>query len=401
MEFGPMGPIGEGGSLLLRVNRNCPWNGCLFCPVYKGHRFSPRSSEEIKTDIDCAHRVWDILDKSSWAMGLGGRISDAVLKEVVKDRPEIFGTDDHAYTSDHAAAFHTLRNVALWVHSGASRVFLQDADALAMKPGELAGILEHLKQRFPTIDTVSTYARSKTCARRSVKELSALKECGLGECLVGMESGSDAVLSFMHKGVSASETVEALIKLGEAGIKAAAFVMPGLGGRNRELADHMDQTLKVLNAGKPSEVRVRSLAVIEGTPLSNLMQAGAFIHPLEEQMIEEIGRLIEGLSLECEFETLQMTNTLFTYKGSLPRDRQALLKAILDFQALPGHEKAAILLDRCVTGGYLDFIRSWGLYDDMIEQAIEAADGSIRTGDPDALDKTNEALRLIKSKGIP
>jgi len=52
-----MGPIGEGGSLLLRINRNCPWNRCIFCPAYKGRMFSPRSVDEVCRDIDAASRT--------------------------------------------------------------------------------------------------------------------------------------------------------------------------------------------------------------------------------------------------------------------------------------------------------------------------------------------------------
>ncbi len=59
MESDPMGPIGEGVALILRVNRNCPWNRFLFCHVYKGWPFSARRSLEIIKDIDAAARTWD------------------------------------------------------------------------------------------------------------------------------------------------------------------------------------------------------------------------------------------------------------------------------------------------------------------------------------------------------
>jgi radical SAM superfamily enzyme YgiQ (UPF0313 family) len=39
-EQGPIRPPSEAASLLIRVTRNCPWNRCTFCPVYKGSRFS-------------------------------------------------------------------------------------------------------------------------------------------------------------------------------------------------------------------------------------------------------------------------------------------------------------------------------------------------------------------------
>ncbi|MFP4587936.1 MAG: hypothetical protein ACLFM3_07820, partial [Desulfohalobiaceae bacterium] len=56
-EQGPIRPPSEASSLLLRFTRNCPWNKCAFCPVYKGDKFSRRSLEEIKQDIDNVSRM--------------------------------------------------------------------------------------------------------------------------------------------------------------------------------------------------------------------------------------------------------------------------------------------------------------------------------------------------------
>jgi len=50
-EQGPIRPPSEAHSLLIRVTRNCPWNQCAFCPVYKDHKFQRRSVEEVKGDI--------------------------------------------------------------------------------------------------------------------------------------------------------------------------------------------------------------------------------------------------------------------------------------------------------------------------------------------------------------
>ena len=51
-EQGVIRPPSEASSLLIRVTRNCPWNQCLFCPAYKGVKFSKRTVEEVKKDID-------------------------------------------------------------------------------------------------------------------------------------------------------------------------------------------------------------------------------------------------------------------------------------------------------------------------------------------------------------
>jgi len=84
IECGPMGPIGEGQALILRVNRNCPWNQCLFCPVYKDKTFSARNVAEIKRDIDAITRTRDLLDRTSWHMGLQGLLRAEVVQETVK-----------------------------------------------------------------------------------------------------------------------------------------------------------------------------------------------------------------------------------------------------------------------------------------------------------------------------
>ncbi len=71
-EQGPIRPPNEARSLLLRITRNCPWNQCLFCPVYKKEKFSLRTIEEIKKDIpktaqaagvDIIVGKWDIVYK--------------------------------------------------------------------------------------------------------------------------------------------------------------------------------------------------------------------------------------------------------------------------------------------------------------------------------------------------
>lgn len=51
-EQGPIRPPSEAASLLIRLTRNCPWNRCSFCPVYKGTSFSVRPPEHIIKDID-------------------------------------------------------------------------------------------------------------------------------------------------------------------------------------------------------------------------------------------------------------------------------------------------------------------------------------------------------------
>jgi len=55
LEQGPIRPPAEASSLLIRVARNCPWNRCTFCPLYKEKPFSIRPLEHILRDIDTVH----------------------------------------------------------------------------------------------------------------------------------------------------------------------------------------------------------------------------------------------------------------------------------------------------------------------------------------------------------
>lgn len=397
-----MGPIGEGHALILRVNRNCPWNRCLFCPVYKGKRFSPRDVDEIKGDIDAVCRIWNLLDTTSWEIGLNGRIQREVLQEVMLSHPQIYGEYPVDFTQEQLCALQSLNNVANWLSYGATRVFLQDANALVMKPKKLIEVLRYLRQTVSTVDTVTCYARAKTCEMRSFEELRELKDAGLSWCFIGIESGCDDVLDYMKKGVTKKEHIEGGQKVMASGLNMAAFVMPGLSGGNRGLAKrHISDTINVLNEIGPTEVRVRSLAILECAPLYERWEIGEFAAPGEDQMVEELRLLIEGLTFDCTFETLQLTNPLFTVKGMLSQKRRAMLERIEGYQGLSPLEKADFLLHRYVDEGYLACVKSWGMYDSHLKTLIEDAMASLEKGSPDAGLKVGRAVFAIKSKGVP
>ena len=53
-ELGPIRPVAEARSLLIRTTRGCPWNRCDFCVNYQDMDFSIRCVEEIVADIEKA-----------------------------------------------------------------------------------------------------------------------------------------------------------------------------------------------------------------------------------------------------------------------------------------------------------------------------------------------------------
>ncbi len=213
-EQGPIRPPSEARSLLIRVTRNCPWNRCEFCPVYKGARFSRRTVEEIKEDIDTVKEIVDTLKRTSWQGGFGGSIDRRLVEGILQDE---------RYSE-------SFRSVALWLYHGAESAFLQDANSLVIKTSNLVEVVSYLKQTFPGLRRITSYARSSTLARKSVEDLRQLKAAGLNRIHVGLESGSDEVLAYVRKGVTAAQQIEGGQRVVAAGIELSEYVMPGLGG---------------------------------------------------------------------------------------------------------------------------------------------------------------------------
>lgn len=402
MEEGPMGPIGEGGSLILRVNRNCTWNRCSFCSVYKRAMFSARDVRDIKRDVDAVRRIRDMLEVSSWNIGLQGRITRESIRMTLRDHPFLSESYGREASPEHSALLKSLQNVANWFLHGGKRVFLQDANALGLKSESLVEILLYLRDIFPNVQAVSTYARSTTCGHRTSRELKALRNAGLSWCFVGIESGCDDVLKFMDKGVTAEGHVRGGLNLKEAGISMAAFVMPGLAGAQSDLSrKHMEETVAVLNRIQPEEVRVRSLAVVEGAPIHEGWRRGKFLACSEDQLVEEMRLLVEGLDFDCTLETLQMTNPLFTVKGRLFEMKELILDLIKDYQTLSSAQRAKVLLEQYTDRGYLEAVRGWGKYDSELESLVEEARRAIDEDSPEAIKITDRAVFALKSKGVP
>ena len=130
-EQGPIRPPSEARSLLVRVTRNCPWNRCDFCPVYKGKKFSMRTVEEIKRDIDTVREMVKHLHGMSWRAGLGGRVDRRLVEAILQE-------------SGHSESF---RSVALWLYYGGESAFPDYAaqvKALARHPNiRFAGPLDY------------------------------------------------------------------------------------------------------------------------------------------------------------------------------------------------------------------------------------------------------------------
>jgi coproporphyrinogen III oxidase-like Fe-S oxidoreductase len=273
----------------VRVSRNCPWNRCAFCPVYKGQRFSLRSVEEVLSDLEAMRQ---------------------------------------AFGARHRT------------------VFLQDANPLVSRPDDLIRIVEGIRERFPEVGRITAYARAHTLVRRSLAELRRIRAAGLDRLHVGLESGCDEVLKLVSKGITRTEQIEAGRRAKEADFELSEYVMPGLGGRRLSDA-HADDTASALDAIQPDFIRLRTTTVSPGTELADMQRQGAFEPLGEAEVVREIRRLISGLgNVHSHIESDHAMNLLMEVRGSLPGDQQHLLDQCDTFLCLPPRRQQMFILGR-------------------------------------------------------
>ncbi len=326
-EQGPIRPPNEANSLLLRLTRNCPWNRCLFCPVYKTKKFSRRSADEVKQDIFSIAEDKEKIKEISKQEGHGGTINRAVVARIHSDYPELLP-------------------VAFWQYHGGETVFLQDGDSLQLPVDQLREILLLLKEKFPEIKRITTYARSRTILRRSVEELSRLKEAGLNRVHVGMESGSDAVLEYMKKGVTGDQHLEAGQRIKEAGLSLSEYVLLGLGGKNL-WREHALETAKVLNAINPHFIRFRTLAIHSNTPLAEEVEKGNFKPLHDDDVIREEDLLIDSLDgITSYLYSDHILNLLEEISGRFPEEKPRIKKTLERYLSFPQRKKELFRLGR-------------------------------------------------------
>ena len=329
-EQGPIRPPSEATSLLIRVTRNCPWNKCAFCRTYRGTKFEIRSVEDVKGDIQTMKDYADQIMKISWKLGEGGRVNRSVLKQISNQR----------FHNDY------FQTIAVWLYFGGENVFLQDANSLIAKTPDLVAILDYLKEKFPQIKRITSYCRSHTAARKTVNEFEQLKNAGLSRIHVGMESGSNEVLALVNKGVTADIHIKAGQNIKQAGIELSEYFIPGLGGEKFTIQNALESA-KVINAVSPDFIRLRTLHVVPGTALEDLVKKGEFQPLSDDDIIREIGLFIENLDVYgTQLVSDHILNLLEELEGKFPEDKPKILAVIKRYFEMNDEERMIFRLGR-------------------------------------------------------
>ena len=266
-------PPSEARSFILRVTRGCAHNKCTYCNMYRGVPFQILKDEEIS------------------------------------------------------------RQIALAAHFGKNRVrrvFLADGDALVLPTAKLLKILQALRDTFPKLQRVSSYAAPKDILRKSEDELRQLKEAGLQLLYYGMETGDDATLKAVNKGVNGEEAVEAGRRVTASGMKLSIMVILGLAGKEGSYR-HAIETAKAINIIQPTMWSALCLMLYRGSELLEQFERGEFNPLSPAECMEELYTIMENVNLPADKHCLFRSNHISNYiplAGTLPKDKQKLLAEI-------------------------------------------------------------------------
>ena len=264
-------PPSEAASLILQATIGCSYNECTFCGMYREKRFRVRPLPELLAEI-------------AWAR--------EHLDEPVR------------------------------------KVFLADGDALVAKASYLRGILEALRAAFPDLRRVSCYASPQSLQVRSVEEMRELRELGLTLYYLGIESGLDAVLARLAKGVDSAEMLRVANKASAAGVTLSTMILLGAGGPRLSL-EHARASAQLVNAIQPRFVSTLIMTPVPGTPLHEEERRGEYEPLSDVAATRELREFLAGLDLRgTVFRSNHASNAL-PLEGTLPRDKERLL-ALLD-----------------------------------------------------------------------
>jgi radical SAM superfamily enzyme YgiQ (UPF0313 family) len=263
-------PPSEANSLLLPVTFGCSHNKCTFCGTYSDIKFRIRSFEDIKQDID------EVAKNYSWSL---------------------------------------------------RRIFLENGDAVIAPQRLLVKVLKYLKEKFPNLERIGSYATPQAALIKSVEELKELHELGLKIIYLGVETGDEELLKKINKGATYAQIVEAGGKIKRAGITLSVTVILGLGGTEGS-QKHALGTAKILSDIDPDFAGALTVMLVPGTPLHRDWEEGRFelINPF--QSLAELKTIIENASFTDCFFTANHASNYLPIKARLPQQKAAVLKLI-------------------------------------------------------------------------
>lgn len=241
----PVLPPDQYGALVVQVTEGCSYNQCTFCQFYRDRPFRAKSLEELRTHLRAV--------RGFFGEGLGLRKS----------------------------------------------IFLADANALVLPPARLLEVFSLLREELPLgprgLRGVYSFLDAFSGMPRSSGHFRELAERGLRRVYLGLESGCDELLRFLHKPATAAEALDLVGRLRAAGVHVGIIVMLGIGG-DRFAERHVAETLDAVNAMRLGPQDILYLSPLAADPDSayRLQEREAGIQPLTEAEMDTQLRAIQS-----------------------------------------------------------------------------------------------------------
>ena len=205
----------------------------------------------------------------------------------------------------------------------AKTIQLLSANPLALSFDRLMPRLELIKKYLPELEHIYASTRVTDIKNKTVEQLRQLKEIGVNEISLGVESGDDWTLQRVNKGYTAQDILEQCHKLDEAGIRYWMTFLNGVAGREHS-HDHAVNSAKVFNQCKPMLVGTGGLVLFPGTPLLEEAQRGEFTPLTERELMQELLTFLEHLTCDCELNTHHTSSMNLSGPDFLKRKPQIL-----------------------------------------------------------------------------
>lgn len=264
-------PPSEAHSLILQVTNGCSWNKCTFCDMYTQPQKKFRARDED-----------DVLKEIRQAAAIGPRFE---------------------------------------------KVFLADGDAMVLPTRRLLNILTAIRQYLPWVKRVGAYCLPRNIRKKSVEEMQEMQALGLGILYVGAESGDNDVLQFISKGETWQSTLDALLKIKQAGIASSVMILNGMGGVAYS-DQHARNSASLMNEAQPDFLST----LVVSYPLGDQRVVdgfnGNYQLPSQHDLFVELRTLISQLELKNTIFRSDHASNYLPLKGTLGRDKQALLSQL-------------------------------------------------------------------------
>lgn len=258
-------PPYEANSQLLQITSGCTWHKCKFCSLYHGTAFRMSPLSEIEADL-------------------------RVIRE--------------------------------W-QPRARRVYLTGANPFTLSYNRLMDIAILLRKYLPHLVSFGMFARVTDISMKSVEELKNLRHMKLDSINIGIETGHNQTLDRMNKGYQASDIIEQLSKLDEAGIHYNVFYLNGLGGKGKGIENAI-ATADVLNKLHPCIINIVSLTVFPESQLYKEVVDGTYEEAPEVERLIEMRTLISHLKIKVNILGHHISNTV-PITGALPNDKTTII----------------------------------------------------------------------------